>query len=600
MNVCGLSNPEIDKTKIRLASVREKLAELDLDAFVVPRSDEHLGEYVPPEEERLKWLTGFTGSAGLCIVLRNSAAIFVDGRYTIQVRQQLPADTFEFKHVTKDSPAEWLLEKLAANSKVGIDTRLHSLDWFRKMEHELGQSKIEVVELDKNPIDLCWKDRPKPCGDKIMLLEESFTGISSRAKRDTAAKVVKERKADFALITQLDSIAWILNIRGNDVPRLPVARSFAILESNGKVIIFVDEKKLPENFFDHVGEGVEWKKNEELEEHLQRLGKKDCKISVDPKTSNAWCQLTCLKAGADLVEGSDPTILAKSVKNETELNGIRKCHLRDGAALTRFLGWLDNEVERGIYHDEKRLADELESYRCNLEHFQGLSFDTISATGENAALAHYNYLNGVPSKLEPDSLYLVDSGAQYLDGTTDITRTIAIGTPNEEHKKMFTLVLKGHIALAEAVFPKGTTGANLDVLARQYLWREGFDYDHGTGHGVGAFLSVHEGPQSISKSAHSQELIPGMVISNEPGFYKEGDYGIRCENLVVVVENFDSMLSFDTISFAPFDHSLIDPNLLSEQEIYWVNSYHETTRRKLAPFLKKKDLEWLEASTREI
>ena len=600
MNVCGLSNPEIDKTKIRLVSVREKLAELDLDAFVVPRSDEHLGEYVPPEEERLKWLTGFTGSAGLCIVLRNSAAIFVDGRYTIQVRQQLPADTFEFKHVTKDSPAEWLLEKLATSSKVGIDTRLHSLDWFRKMEHELGQNKIEVVELDKNPIDLCWKDRPKPCDDEIMLLEEFFTGISSRTKRDTAAKVVRERKADFALITQLDSIAWILNIRGNDVPRLPVARSFAILESNGKVIIFVDEKKLPENFFDHVGGGVEWGKNEELEEHLQRLGKKDCKISVDPKTSNAWCQLICLKAGADLVEGSDPTILAKSIKNETELNGIRKCHLRDGAALTRFLGWLDNEVKRGIYHDEKRLADELESYRSNLEHFQGLSFDTISATGENAALAHYNYLNGVPSKLEPDSLYLVDSGAQYLDGTTDITRTIAIGTPNEEHKKMFTLVLKGHIALAEAVFPKGTTGANLDVLARQYLWREGFDYDHGTGHGVGAFLSVHEGPQSISKSAHSQELIPGMVISNEPGFYKEGDYGIRCENLVVVVENFDSMLSFDTISFAPFDHSLIDPNLLSEQEIYWVNSYHETTRRKLAPFLKKEDLEWLEASTREI
>ena len=600
MNVCSLSNPEIDKTKIRLVSVREKLAELDLDAFVVPRSDEHLGEYVPPEEERLKWLTGFTGSAGLGIVLRNSAAIFVDGRYTIQVRQQLPADTFEFKHATKDSPAEWLLEKLAANSKVGIDTRLHSMDWFRKMEHELRQNKIEVVELDKNPIDLCWKDRPKPCDDEIMLLEESFTGISSRTKRDTAAKVIRERKADFALITQLDSIAWILNIRGNDVPRLPVARSFAILESNGEVIIFVDEKKLPENFFDHVGEGVEWKKNEELEEHLQRLGRKDCKISVDPRTSNAWCQLICLKAGADLVEGSDPTILAKSIKNETELDGIRNCHLRDGAALTRFLAWLDNEVKRGIYHDEKRLADELESYRSNLEHFQGLSFDTISATGENAALAHYNYLNGVPSKLEPDSLYLVDSGAQYLDGTTDITRTIAIGTPNEEHKKMFTLVLKGHIALAEAVFPKGTTGANLDVLARQYLWREGFDYDHGTGHGVGAFLSVHEGPQSISKSAHSQELIPGMVISNEPGFYKEGDYGIRCENLVVVVENFDSMLSFDTISFAPFDHSLIDPNLLSEQEIYWVNSYHETTRRKLAPFLIKKDLEWLEASTREI
>ena len=260
MNVCSLANSEIDKTKIRLASVREKLAELDLDAFFVPRADEHLGEYVPPEEERLKWLTGFTGSAGLCILLKNSAAIFVDGRYTIQAHQQLPGDTFEFKHATKDSPAEWLLGKLAASSRVGIDTRLHSLDWFRKMKLELEQNKIDVVELGNNPIDLCWKDRPKPCEEEIMLLEEFFTGMSSRAKRDTAAKLIRERKADFALITQLDSIAWILNIRGNDVPRLPVARSFAILESTGEFTIFIDEKKLPESFSYHVGEGVEWKK----------------------------------------------------------------------------------------------------------------------------------------------------------------------------------------------------------------------------------------------------------------------------------------------------------------------------------------------------
>ena len=600
MNVCDISNSEFEKTKMRLASLREKLAELDLDAFVVPRSDEHLGEYVPPEEERLKWLTGFTGSAGFCVVVKDAAAIFVDGRYTIQVRQQLPADTFEFKHITKDSASEWILERLAVSSKIGIDTRLHSLEWFRKIELDLGQNKIEIVELDNNPIDLCWKDRPKPCDEEIMLLEKSFTGISSQVKRDTAAKVVRERKADFALITQLDSIAWILNIRGNDVPRLPVVRSFAILKSTGEIVIFVNEKKLPEGFSDHVGEGVEWKQNEELPGHLRRLGKKGSKISVDPETSNAWCQIICLKAGAELVEGSDPTILAKSIKNKTELDGIRKCHVRDGAALTRFLGWLEKEVRKGIFHDEKKLADELESYRSDLEHFQGLSFDTISAAGKNAALAHYNYLNGTPSKIESNSLYLVDSGAQYLDGTTDITRTVAIGSPNEEHKKMFTLVLKGHIALAEAVFPKGTTGANLDVLARQYLWNEGFDYDHGTGHGVGAFLSVHEGPQSISRSAHSQELVPGMVISNEPGFYKEGDYGIRCENLVVVVEKPNSMLSFDTISFAPFDNSLIDFNLLSEREAYWINCYHETTRKKLAPFLVKKELDWLEAATKPI
>ncbi len=600
MNVCGLSNPDFEKTKIRLLLLREQLAELNLDAFIVPSSDEHLGEYSPAEEERLKWLTGFTGSAGMCIVLKSEAAIFVDGRYTIQVRQQLPAETFEFKHVFKDSAVQWLLEKLTLNSKVGIDSRLHSMEWFRKMKLELSQNKIEVAELENNPIDLCWKDRPKPCGGKIMLLKKSFTGISSQLKRNAAAKVIQERKADFALITQLDSIAWILNIRGNDVPKLPVVRSFAILDKNGELVLFVDQEKLPEGFFDHVGEGVICKKREDLEAYLVLLGEKRPKISADPKTSNAWCQLTCIKAGADLIEGSDPTVLAKSMKNPTELAGIRECHLRDGAAVTRFLGWLENEVKKGCYHDEKKLADELKSYRSSLKHFQGLSFDTISAAGANAALAHYNYLNGIPSKLESNNLYLVDSGGQYLDGTTDITRTVAIGKPKEEHRKMFTLVLKGHIALAEAVFPKGTTGANLDVLARQYLWKEGLDYDHGTGHGVGAFLSVHEGPQSISRSAYSQELMPGMVISNEPGFYKEGNYGIRCENLVVVIENSDSMLSFDTISFAPFDISLIDLSILSEREIHWVNSYHENTRERLAPFLKKKDLEWLKASTRAI
>ena len=600
MNVCDISNRDFEKTKIRLALLRERMAELDLDAFIVPSSDEHLGEYTPPEEERLKWLTGFTGSAGMCIVLKNEAAIFVDGRYTIQVRQQLPADTFEFKHAVKDPAVQWLLGKMTLNSRVGIDTRLHSLAWFREMKLELGQNKVEAIELENNPIDLCWKDKPKPCEGQIMLHKESFTGTSSQVKRNAAAEVIRKRKADFALITQLDSIAWILNIRGNDVPKLPVVRSFVILDKSGGAVFFVDKKKLPKAFFDHVGEGVICKKKEDLEVHLVSLGENGSKISADPKTSNAWCQLTCLKAGADLSEGSDPTVLAKAMKNPTELAGIRKCHLRDGAAVTRFLGWLDNEVKKGFYHDEKKLADELERYRTELKHFQGLSFDTISAAGANAALAHYNYLNGTPSKVESNNLYLVDSGGQYLDGTTDITRTVAIGKPKEEHRRMFTLVLKGHIALADAVFPEGTTGANLDVLARQYLWKEGLDYDHGTGHGVGAFLSVHEGPQGISRSAHSQELIPGMIISNEPGFYKEGEYGIRCENLVVVVENSDSMLSFETISFAPFDISLIDLSILSEREIHWINSYHESTKEKLAPFLTKKELDWLKASTKTI
>ncbi|MBA57811.1 MAG: X-Pro aminopeptidase [Gammaproteobacteria bacterium] len=600
MNVCSLNNSEVDLINMRITLIREELKNRNLDAFIVPRADEYLGEYVPAKNERLKWLTGFSGSAGLCIVLKRKTVLFVDGRYTIQVRQQVPDDGFEFKHIIKDHPIAWLSETLMSESRVGIDPRLHSLSWFQETKDILSQKKIELIELTENPIDSKWKNRPEESKEKYTLLDKIYTGTTSEKKRHLASIELKTKKAEFALITQLDSIAWILNIRGKDIPRLPVLLAFGILKNTGEMILFTDPEKLPEGFHKHVGKGVKVKPLKKLELTLKKLAKKGANVMADPKTSNAWCQLTCLRSGSTLIASPDPVALPKAIKNKTELKGIRNCHIRDGAALTGFLSWISREVNKGHLHDEKLLSDKLLSHRKPLKNFQDLSFDTISAAGKNAALAHYNHLNGKPSVLELDSLYLVDSGAQYLDGTTDVTRTIGIGTPSEEHKKMFSLVLKGHIALATAVFPKGTTGGHLDALARQFLWKEGFDYDHGTGHGVGAFLSVHEGPQNISKSMSAQPLIPGMVLSNEPGYYKEKEYGIRCENLIVVIEEKNKMLSFETITFAPFDKNLIDRKFLSEKEIDWINTYHQHVREKLSAHLNGSDLEWLNNATQTI
>jgi len=330
------------------------------------------------------------------------------------------------------------------------------------------------------------------------------------------------------------------------------------------------------------------------------LGNSGAKILADPATANAWCQLRCKEAGATLINGIDPVLIPKAQKNSTELAGMRNCHVRDGSAVTRYLAWIEAEVIAGNLHNEGELSDKLESFRRELSDIQDLSFDTISAAGANGALCHYNHMNGTPAPLEMDNLYLVDSGGQYLDGTTDITRTVVVGEPSEEHRRMFTLVLKGHIALARAVFPRGTTGTQLDILARQFLWSDGLDYDHGTGHGVGTFLSVHEGPQRIGKAGPQQELLPGMVISNEPGYYKEGCYGIRCENLVVVIERSDGMLAFETITFAPFDYKLIDLNLMNADEVAWVNNYHAKVNEKLCGELDSQDVSWLKQATKAI
>lgn len=591
----------MDEINDRLYAVRTEMAATKLDALLIPRADEYLGEYVPEHNERLRWISGFTGSAGMAIVLKEKAAIFVDGRYTIQVQQQVPNNLFDFHHLIEEPPLKWLGTALTKGTRVGIDSRLHSYSFYRSALAILAPLDITLVEVESNPIDNQWTDRPFPEPTLAMLLGEDFTGEHSNSKRKRIGTMIEDSGSDVALITQLDSIAWLLNIRGSDVPHLPVLLGFAILSKNGEMTFFTDARKIPNDLNQHVGEGVTIQDDSKITEALRKLGNGSAKVLIDEATTNAFSALRCIEYGCEMTIGKDPVLLPKAQKNATELTGMRNCHIRDGSAVSRFLAWIESEVSIGILHDEGILADKLESFRRELPQFHDLSFDTISAAGANGALCHYHHTNGTPAKLEMNALYLVDSGGQYSDGTTDITRTIVIGDPSDEHRRMFTLVLKGHIALATCVFPTGTTGVQLDVLARQFLWQEGLDYDHGTGHGVGSFLSVHEGPTRIGKApAQSAELLPGMVLSNEPGYYKEDCYGIRCENLMIVVTRPDSMLAFETITFAPFDLRLVELDLMTQAEISWLGQYHSEVREKLSPLLTGDALRWLERSTETI
>jgi len=589
----------------RLARLRALMAERGLDALIVPRADEYLGEYIPPHNERLRWVSDFTGSAGVAIVLADRAAIFVDGRYTVQVRSQVDSEHYEIHHLVDTPHMAWLADQLGADSKVGFDARLHTLNWQRAASKALAKKEIELVETGDNLVDLCWVDRPEAPVHQALLLAEEYTGRSSLDKRQALGAEVAEQGAEAALVFAADSVCWLLNIRGRDVPSLPLVLSCALLHTDGAVDLFTDPGKIPEGFDAHVGPGVTVHPESEASAVFAGLAGKT--VLADPATANAWCQLTLERAGATLLPADDPVLLPKAAKNPVEVEGMRQAHIRDGVAEVRFLAWLDREVSAGNLHTEAELASRLGAFRAEQPLFQEVSFDTISAAAANAALPHYNHENfPTVSRLQMDSVYLVDSGGQYLDGTTDITRTVAIGDPGYEIKRHFTLVLKGHIALDSVRFPEGTTGSQLDILARQYLWREGLDYDHGTGHGVGAFLSVHEGPQRISKVASNVALQPGMVLSNEPGYYLDGSHGIRCENLVVVRESSVSgepgrtMYEFEAITLAPFDRRLVLPELMSAAELAWLDNYHARVRDTLSPYLQGDDLDWLQRATRAI
>ncbi|PMG71631.1 X-Pro aminopeptidase [Shewanella sp. 10N.286.51.B7] len=592
-----------EKINQRLDAIRQELTKHNLDAFIIPRADEYLGEYVPERNERLLWATDFTGSAGMAIVLKDSAAIFIDGRYTVQVKQQVSAELFSYESLYDTPQVEWLIEQLGAGARVGIDSRLHTLAWYQQAEQKLVKENLSLVSVDENPIDVHWQDRPALSSELISLFSHEGAGRNSIEKRQQIGERVAKQGADMALISALDSFCWLLNIRGSDVPRLPVTLGCALLSTNGDMTLFADSNKLPAGFSEHVGSGVEFKDESLLADALSQLN--GVKLLADPNTANAWSQLSAKNAGAVLIAGSDPVALPKAQKNAAELNGMRESHLRDGVAVSRFLAWLDREVAANIMHDEAELADKLESFRLTDPLYREPSFDTISATGGNGAMCHYNHLDGTPSQMTMNSIYLVDSGAQYIDGTTDVTRTIAIGDVTAEQQKMFTLVLKGHIALDQAKFPKGTSGQQLDGFARQYLWQHGCDYDHGTGHGVGHFLSVHEGPQRIGKNVNNVALVPGMVLSNEPGYYRADEFGIRIENLVAIVPSKlanpeREMMEFDALTLIPMDKRLVDKSLLSEAEVNWFNQYHELVFAKISPMMQGDDLAWLTEVTQAI
>ena len=588
----------------RLADLRAELKRRGLDGFVVPRADEHQGEYVPRRSQRLAWLTGFKGSAGLAIVLADTAAIFIDGRYTLAVRAQVDTGAFVPLQIPEESPEAWIAAHLPKGGKLGFDPWLQTVDGQERFARAAARAGGSFVPVEHNPIDAVWHDRPAPPLAPVLPQPVEFAGETSEQRRRRIADIVAAKGADVALLTAPDSIAWLLNVRGGDVPRTPFALGFALLHTDGHVDLYMDRRKIPDRTVAWLGNAVTIAPPEELGAAIDSLGRVGKRVMIESATAPFWAATRLQAAGVAIVRDADPVALPKACKNAVELEGVRVAHRRDGAAVSRFLGWLSTASKGGTLR-EIEVSDRLQAMRQETGKLRDLSFDTISGAGPNGAIVHYHASKATERMLEPGSLYLVDSGGQYRDGTTDITRTVAIGTPSAEMKDRFTRVLKGHIALATARFPAGTTGSQLDVLARYALWQVGLDYDHGTGHGVGAYLSVHEGPHRISKVANNVALQPGMIVSNEPGYYKAGAYGIRIENLVAVKEaEIDGAdrryLEFETLTLAPIDRNAIDIGLLTEAEKAWLNAYHARVRAVVAPQVDDTTRAWLEEATRAL
>ncbi|PCI51277.1 MAG: X-Pro aminopeptidase [Alphaproteobacteria bacterium] len=588
----------------RLLALRQSLRGLDLSGFLIPHADEHQCEYPPARARRLAWLTGFSGSAGLCAVTLDRGAIYVDGRYTLQVRHQVDVKNFEPLSLHDDKLADWLLAHLEKGGRVGYDPMLHTREWIEKLSGALAAGGIELLPVAGNPIDDLWRDRPEPSKNPVSSHALEFSGERSKHKRDRLWAELKADNLNAAVLTNLDSIAWLLNIRGGDVEHSPLVLAYLIVKSAGKAVFFVDEDKISDEVRDHLGRNVKIKPYAEFMSALKTLGRGGRRILVNPRHTPAAVTDALCRGGAFLVEKPDPCQLMKACKNETELSGARAAHIRDGVAMCKFLCWFDDNVSAGKI-DELTATEKLYGFRKKQNYFRGLSFDTISGAGPNGAIVHYRSSPETNRKITGDMLYLLDSGAQYLDGTTDLTRTLAIGKPSEEQRDRYTRVLKGHIALAQARFPVGRTGAHLDTLARKSLWDVGLDYDHGTGHGVGSYLGVHEGPQSISKTGFEVALKPGMILSNEPGYYKSNEYGIRIENLMIVrPSHFEDeerpMNIFETITFVPLNVRLVNAHMMSSAEITWLNIYHAQVREKISPYLAGRELEWLVQATQSI
>ncbi len=585
----------------RLKALREQLKADRLDGFVVPLTDEHMSEYVGSYAQRLEWLTGFKGSAGAAVVLPEEAAIFTDGRYTLQVRSQVDGKDWSYQSVPETSIADWLKDHAPKGGRIGYDPWLHTRDWVVKARESLAARGAELVAVSRNPIDRVWSDRPGASNAKLAVQTDQYTGRSGADKRQEIGDWLAGQGADAAVLSALDSIAWAFNVRGQDVSHTPVALAYALVNADGTADLFVASEKLDADVRQHLGNGVRLHERHEFEGALAALKGKT--VVVDPERAVAAIFDALDKAGAKIVAMRDPTILPKAVKNAVEIAGQQSAQARDGAAIARFLHWIDEETPGGAV-DELSASDHLEALRRESPMLRDLSFDSISGAGPNGAIVHYKSSEKTNRKLEQGTLYLIDSGGQYLDGTTDITRTVPIGPPTAEMRDRFTRVLQGHIALATAIFPKGVRGSQLDSFARRPLWEAGLDYAHGTGHGVGSFLSVHEGPQRIAPVGSSQAggdepLVAGMILSNEPGYYKTGAYGIRIENLVLVVDRpvdgaEKETLGFETLTFAPIDRRLVEVAMLSDKERGWLNDYHAQVLAKIAPQLEGADKKWLE------
>jgi Xaa-Pro aminopeptidase len=586
--------------RARVGQLRVELEKRGLAGFIVPRADEHQNEYVPANAERLRWLTGFAGSAGLAVVLKDSAALFVDGRYTEQVKTEADASVFEFRHVPEEPPTEWIQRHLKRDDKLGYDPRLHTPEAVARYATACEKAGAGLIPVDANPIDAVWPDRPPAPLGAITPHKLRFAGES------TAAKITRVRQtigpSQGLLISDPHNLAWLFNVRGSDVSYTPLPIGWAYLPLEGRPVAFIDGRKLSPASRQSLSRQADVLEPDELLKFVEDLGRRGERVAFDAATAPAYLTQAIERAGGKADIGPDPITLMKAKKNAFELAGARAAHERDGAAMANFLSWFTTEAPRGRL-TEIDAVKALETFRRASLALKDLSFPTIAGAGPNSAIPHYRVSEESNRKIER-GIFLIDSGAQYEDGTTDITRTIAVGRPSPLMRDRFTRVLKGHIAVARAIFPPGTNGAQIDALARGALWRAGLDFDHGTGHGIGSYLSVHEGPQRIAKTGMTA-LAPGMIISNEPGYYSAGAFGIRIENLLTVESKTIAggerpMLGFETLTFAPIDLSLVEPKLMDADEIDWLDSYHARVRKTLSPRVDTSTRAWLTKATRRL
>jgi Xaa-Pro aminopeptidase len=585
----------------RVAALRAELARRGLDGFIVPRADRYQNEYVPPSAERLAWLTGFTGSAGVAIVLAERAVVFVDGRYLVQVQDEVDGAIFAVAHLVDEPPAQWIEANLPAGAKLGYSPWLHTVEGAERLAKACAAAGASLVAVNDNPIDAVWNGRPPPPLGAVVLHDLRFAGEEAEAKLSRVRAELQKLNADALVVPDPHAVAWLFNIRGSDVPHTPVVLAFALVPKAGRPSLYIDSRKLGNEVRHRLETLADLRADEDFERDLAALGQAKQVVRLDPAACPEAIARLVADNGGTVSRGSDPIAAMKAVKNAAEIAGARAAQLRDGAAVTRFLAWFDHAAQSAKL-TEIDAVEAPESFRCDTGLLKDISFATIAGAGPDGAIVHYRVTRNSNRRIGSGELFLIDSGGQYEDGTTDITRTLAVGAPTAEMRKNFTLVLKGHIAIARAVFPDGTTGAQLDSLARQFLWRAGLDFDHGTGHGVGSYLSVHEGPARISKLG-SAPLKRGMILSNEPGYYRTGAYGIRIENLILVTEAEPvagaekPLNAFETLTLAPIDLCLVEPAMLSADEVVWLDAYHARVRDTLTPLVDPLTRAWLETAT---